>query len=330
MNSFGRIFRINIFGESHGESIGIVVDGCPPGLNLSPSDFTDDLNRRRGGTFGTTKRVEGDLPTFKSGIFENKTTGSPITIIFDNKDFKSDDYNFVTEIPRPGHADFTARMKYDGFNDYRGGGHLSGRLTLAIVAAGVIAKKIIKPVIINSKIISIGGSTNIKEAVKKAIRRNDSIGGVVECTASKIQVGLGEPFFDSLESMLSHAIFSIPAIKAIEFGIGFNGEKLYGSEFNDPFIQKDGTSKTNNNGGINGGITNGNDLVFRVFVKPTPSILAPQKTLNFKTNKISKLVIKGRHDPCIALRVPVVLEAATAIVLADFLMLNRINSFMCN
>lgn len=328
MNSFGRLFRVSIYGESHGNSVGIVVDGCPAGIPLTGNDFDHDLKRRQSGAKGTTPRKEFDIPHFMSGIFENHTTGAPVNIQFENSNTRSSDYSRFREIPRPGHADFTASQKYGGFEDYRGGGHFSGRLTLGIVAAGVIAKKIIEPLTVHATLIEAGGSTDIDKAVEQAIEENDSIGGIVECRVSNVPVGLGEPFFDSVESLLAHAAFAIPAIKGIEFGSGFAAARMKGTEHNDNIIAPDGTTETNHAGGINGGISNGNDIVFRVVVKPASSTSRPQKTLNVRTGKMDQLEVEGRHDKCIALRVPPVLEGATAMVLADLLMqegrINRI------
>lgn len=321
MNSLGRIFRISIFGESHGDIVGVLVDGCPPGIVLNQEDFQKDLLRRKPYAIGTSPRIENDTPIIKSGVFNNKTTGAPILIYFENKNIKSKDYEIIKDTARPGHSDFTARKKYKGFNDYRGGGHFSGRLTVALVAAGIIAKKIIQPVRINSKILEVGGSNNIEKSVKKAMEELDSIGGIIECRAENVPIGLGEPFFDSMESMISHYVFSIPAIKGIEFGSGFESAKMKGSEHNDTIINANGKTLTNNSGGINGGISNGNELVFRVAVKPPSSIGKMQETYNFKNDKIEELNITGRHDTCIAIRIPVIIESVTALVLADFLMI---------
>lgn len=324
MNSFGRIFRVTIFGESHGESVGIVVDGCPAGLSLSVDDFLPDLERRKGGTQkGTTPRKEDDLPIFKSGLFNDKTTGAPITILFENKNIRSSDYERQRAIPRPGHADFVAHKKFGGYEDFRGSGHFSGRLTVALVAAGVIAKKLLDSVTIQSRINEIGGETDLEKGLQKAVDAKDTIGGIIECRVDGLPVGLGEPFFDSAESLLSHVVFSIPAIRGIEFGTGFAAAKMFGSEHNDTIEDMEGKTKTNHAGGIVGGLTNGNELVFRVAVKPTSSTPKEQNTLNWETGKTETVSVKGRHDLCIALRVPVVLEAVTAIVLADLLFLEQ-------
>ncbi len=324
MNSFGKLFRISIFGESHGENIGIVIDGCPAGLSLSVNDFTSDFDRRRSGAAGTTPRKESDVPNIRSGVFNGYTTGAPVTIVFENADTRSRDYTKLRETPRPGHADFVAMKKFGGFEDYRGGGHFSGRLTLGLVAAGVIAKKLIAPVKIETTIIEVGGDSNIQRAIEKAIEEKDSIGGIIECRVTSVPIGLGEPFFDSVESVLSHMIFSVPAVKGIEFGSGFKAARMKGSEHNDRLIAVDGKTATNNAGGINGGITNGNDIIFRVPVKPTSSTHQKQHTINIKTGEMVDLEIEGRHDTCIALRIPVVIEAATAIVMADLMMQSQL------
>jgi len=320
MNSLGNLFRVTIFGESHGDTVGITVDGCPAGLTLCGEDFRNDLGRRKSGTRGTTTREETDTPRLISGIFNGFTTGAPITIVFQNTDVRLADYAALRETPRPGHADFVAAKKFGGFEDYRGGGHFSGRLTLALVAAGVIARKVIDPVTCEARLIEAGGNSDIEKAVEQALAENDSIGGIAECRISNVPVGLGEPFFNSVESMLSHMIFSIPAIKGIEFGAGFRGAAMRGSEHNDEIIDTEGTTRSNNAGGINGGISNGNDILFRVAVKPTSSIGKTQKTINIATGQMTDLQIRGRHDTCIALRVPVVLEAAAAVVMADLLL----------
>ncbi len=333
MNSFGRIFRISIFGESHGESVGVVIDGCPAGLSLTLDDFLPDLERRKGGTQkGTTPRQEEDLPIFKSGLFNNTTTGAPITILFENKNIRSSDYEKQRAVPRPGHADFVARKKAGGFEDYRGSGHFSGRLTVALVAAGVVAKKLLKQtkidepattVAVSSSILEIGGEKDLEKGLQKAIDNKDSIGGIVECRVEGLPVGLGEPFFDSAESLISHIVFAIPAVRAIEFGTGFAAAKMFGSQHNDAIENMEGKTRTNHAGGIVGGLSNGNELVFRIAIKPTSSTPREQTTLNWETAQIETVSVKGRHDLCIALRVPVILEAVTAVVLADLFLLEQ-------
>jgi chorismate synthase len=484
MNSFGRIFRVSIFGESHGACAGITIDGCPAGLSLTTEDFLPDLERRKGGLQkGTTPRTEEDLPIFKSGIFNNKTTGAPLTILFENKNVRSEDYERQRDIPRPGHADFVARKKFGGHEDYRGSGHFSGRLTVCLVAAGVVAKKLLlysaittpqtplqrrgasdKPpvpgfftnsieqwkfssgiakynrqhptpaeeklwnelrnrklggykfrrqhpidayipdfvclekklivevdgdyhdneeqkkldelhtrtlriyhyrmirfsneevlnkiewvkdeilkylnteaippspleresegevIIIKASILEIAGEKDPEKGLQKAIEAKDSAGGIVECRVMGLPAGLGEPFFDSVESLLSHIVFAIPAVRAIEFGTGFAAAKMFGSQHNDAIENREGKTNTNHAGGVVGGISNGNELVFRIAVKPASSTPKEQHTLNWETGQMETVSVKGRHDLCIALRVPVILEAVTAIVLADLMMLEQ-------
>jgi chorismate synthase len=324
LNSFGRIFRVSIFGESHGESVGIVIDGCPAGLSLTVEDFLPDLERRKGGTQkGTTPRKEEDLPIFKSGIFNNKSTGAPLTILFENKNIRSADYERQRDVPRPGHADFVAKAKAGGFEDYRGSGHFSGRLTVALVAAGVIAKKLLNQIKVESKILEIGGETDLDKGLQKAIDNKDSVGGIIECRVNGLPIGLGEPFFDSAESLLSHIVFAIPAVRGIEFGTGFAAAKMFGSQHNDAIENMEGKTRSNHAGGVVGGLTNGNELVFRIAIKPTSSTPKEQTTLNWETGKVETVSVKGRHDLCIALRVPVILEAVAAIVLADLLLLEQ-------
>ncbi|MGC9344060.1 MAG: chorismate synthase [Bacteroidales bacterium] len=321
MNSFGRFFRVSVYGESHGNSVGVIIDGCPAGLELSENDLAADLSRRKSGAKGTTPRKESDLPHFMSGVFNGYTTGAPVNIQFENSNTRSSDYLKLRETPRPGHADFVATRKFGGFEDFRGGGHFSGRLTLALVAAGVIAKKLLNEIKINAKLIEAGGISDIEKAIDRAMEEEDSIGGIVECKVDNLPIGLGEPFFDSVESLISHAVFAIPAIKGIEFGSGFEASRMKGSEHNDNIISTEGETETNHAGGINGGLANGNQLIFRIAVKPTSSTSKSQNTLNIKTGKVEELKVEGRHDRCIALRVPPVLEGVVAIVLADLMLM---------
>lgn len=323
MNSFGQVFRVSLFGESHGPAIGVTIDGCPSGIMLDAEDFSADLKRRQSGSKGTTPRVEADLPEIISGVFNRFTTGAPITLITRNANKISSDYSGFINIPRPGHADFVAGKKFKGFADMRGSGHFSGRITWGLVAAGVIAKKIISSSKVAAKLIAAGGSADIGKAVEKALESNDSIGGIIECIVNNPPECTGEPFFYSVESAISHIAFSIPAIKGIEFGAGFAAASMKGSQHNDPFIETTGKTRTNNAGGINGGIANGNDIVFRVAVKPTSSTGTSQETLDFSSGNMTTLSIKGRHDTCIALRMPVIVEAAAAIALADLKMIDR-------
>jgi chorismate synthase len=329
VNSFGKLFNVSIIGESHGECVGVIIDGCPAGLALSQEDFAKDIERRKGGTKGTTPRKEDDIPLIKTGLFNGKTTGAPLTILFENNNTRSTDYEKQRAIPRPGHADFVASKKFGSYEDFRGSGHFSGRLTVCLVAAGVVAKRLLltsskgggtKPIEINATLKEIGGEADVNKGLHKAIDEKDSVGGIVECVVQNLPIGLGEPFFDSVESVLAHAVFAIPAVKGIEFGAGFAAAKMFGSAHNDALLNDSGTTKSNNAGGIVGGLTNGNDLVFRIAVKPTSSTPKIQNSLNWETNTVEEFSVKGRHDLCIALRVPVVLEAVTAFVLADFIL----------
>jgi chorismate synthase len=325
MNTIGTLFKVSIFGESHGQVVGVLVDGVPAGISLTEEDFYHDIEMRKPKKKGTTPRKEADIPHIMSGVFNGYTTGSAILITFNNENINDNDYSNLVTQPRPGHADYTGYIKYDGFNDYRGGGAFSGRLTLAIVAAGVIAKKIL-PFEFNSRIKSLKGEkdiTKFEQIVEEAMKNRNSVGGTIEVTVKNMIQGLGEPYFDSVESRLSHILYSIGAVKGVSFGVGFDGESLYGSEYNDLIIDKEGHTKTNNNGGINGCITNGNDLIVNVFVKPTPSISLPQETFNFKTGKVETLEVKGRHDACIALRAPIVIENAIAIALCDLYLIKK-------
>jgi chorismate synthase len=324
MNSFGRIFRVSIFGESHGPSVGISIDGCPAGLPLAEEDFTTDIERRKGGMQkGTTPRKEDDRPIFVTGVFNGKTTGAPLTILFENKNTRSGDYEKQRAFPRPGHADFVAHQKFAGYEDFRGGGHFSGRLTVCLVGAGVVAKKLLQNISVQSTILEVGGEKDIEAGLQKAIEHKDSVGGIVECRVSGLPVGLGEPFFDSLESVLAHAVFSIPAVRGIEFGTGFAAARMFGADHNDAIADGSGRTATNHAGGVVGGISNGNELVFRVAIKPTSSTPKEQQSWNWESGQVEAFSVKGRHDLCIALRVPPVLEAVTAMVLADFLLLEQ-------
>ncbi len=321
MNHFGKLFTVCIFGESHGEGLGVVIDGCIAGMPLTVDDFIVDTERRKGGTQkGVTPRQEDDLPIFKSGIFNGKTTGAPLTLLFENKNTRSGDYEKQRAVPRPGHADLVAHHKYGGFEDFRGGGHFSGRLTLCLVAAGVVAKKMMQGVSVQAEVISIGGDADIQRGLQRAIDQKDSVGGIVECRVAGLPLGLGEPFFDSAESLISHIVFSIPAVRGIEFGTGFQAAQMYGVDHNDAIEDLNGKTTTNHAGGIVGGITNGNEMVFRIAIKPTSSTPKDQFTYNWETGEMETFAVRGRHDLCIALRVPPVLEAAAAIALADLLL----------
>ena len=326
MNIFGHNFRLAIWGESHGQQIGISIDGIPAGVPLSAEDFETDLARRRSGARGTTPRREPDIPQIVSGLYNGMTTGAPLTIEFANRDTHSQDYANVMRHYRPSHADMVAYHKFNGFNDPRGGGHFSARLTVALTAAGVVAKKILPPgVTFDTRIAEIGGCTDpegFDEVLRAAAAEQDSVGGIIECRVQGVPLGLGQPFFDSAESMIAHLLFSVPAVKGVEFGSGFAAAAMRGSEHNDPFVCEDGAviTATNHAGGILGGISTGMPLVFRAAFKPTPSIARAQRTLSLRTMQLTELNIKGRHDPCVAVRAVPAVEAAAAVALCDALL----------
>lgn len=321
MNSWGNRFRVTLWGESHGAQVGVTIDGVPAGIALAESDFEADLARRRAGAAGTTPRKESDAPHIVSGLYRGFTTGAPLTVEFLNENTRSGDYASLASHPRPSHADWVAMKKFHGYNDPRGGGHFSGRITLALVTAGVVAKKILgSGVTFHTDIIEIGGSADkesFADIIESARMDRDSVGGVVECRAEGVAAGLGEPFFDSAESLMAHLLFSVPAVKGVEFGSGFAAARMRGSEHNDPIIDAEGHTSTNHAGGIVGGITNGNAIVVRAAVKPTVSISREQMSFNCASGQVDSLVIKGRHDVCITLRAAVVVESAVAIALAD-------------
>lgn len=321
MNQYGHNFRLAIWGESHGPEVGITMDGVPAGIPLAEEEFEADLSRRRSGARGTTPRREPDRPTIVSGLYNGHTTGAPLTVVFANTNTRSADYANVERHFRPSHADWVAFRKFDGYNDPRGGGHFSARLTVALVAAGVVAKKLLPAgVVFSTRLTEIGGCSDaarFDELLREAAAERDSLGGVVECRVGGLPVGIGEPFFDSVESRIAHLLFSVPAVKGVEFGSGFAGSRLRGSQNNDPIMDRDGHTATNHAGGINGGITNGNEVVVRAALKPTPSISRVQNTYNWTTERVEALEIRGRHDVCVALRGVVVVEAAVAIALAD-------------
>ncbi len=340
MNTYGNKLRLSIFGESHGNFIGVTIDGLPSGLKLTAVDFALSLKRRMRGDyphleFGVTKRQEENKPLFISGILNNKTTGAPLTILLENKAAVSADYTQFRTHPRPSHADFAADAKFKGFNDLRGGGHLSGRITLALVAAGVVAKKILDEkgldIEIKARLKSILSETNPdkwESIIKAAQQEEDSVGGELICITDGLPVGCGEPFFNSIESQIAHLAFSIPGVKAIAFGdfsdinssAHIAASSLKGSAYNDMIADINGRTATNHSGGINGGISNGNPLVFTLDIRPPASISKAQNTMNFQTGQTENLHIAGRHDTCFALRCPVIAEAITYIVLADNLL----------
>lgn len=321
MNETGVIFRVSVFGESHGPAVGVVIDGVPPGLTIETADFAPDLARRRAGAAGTTPRAEKDEPEILSGIFRGRATGTPIAIAFMNRDTRSADYEAFKAIPRPGHADLTGRLRYGGFEDPRGSGHFSGRVTAGVVAAGVIAKKILAPACLISRILEAGGQADVGAAVAAAAEDGDSVGALVEIRASGLPPGLGEPFWGALESRVAAALFAVPGVRGVEFGDGFAAARMRGSEHNDPIIGPDGRTAKNGSGGVNGGVSNGNELVARVAFKPASSIAKAQRSYDFEKGAMAELRGEGRHDACIALRGAVALEAAMAIALADLALL---------
>lgn len=319
-NTFGTRFRIEIFGASHAPCVGIRAEGVPAGIQLTASDFEHDLAARRSGAAGTTPRHESDIPRI-SGTDNGITDGRTVTVSFRNENIRPQDYSQFALHPRPSHADLAARRKYGEAFDLSGGGIFSGRMTAAVVAAGVIAKKILpQGVKFTTEITELGGcrdKSQFDAVIEAAAAEGDSAGGVIECRVEGLPVGLGEPFFDSAESAIAHILFSIPAVKGVEFGSGFEGVRLRGSQRNDRIIDADGTTASNHEGGINGGITNGNPLIVRAAIKPAASIAAPQQTFHFGHGRIEPLRIGGRHDVCIALRARIAVEAAAAVALAD-------------
>lgn len=321
MNSFGTNFRIAIWGESHGPRIGAVLDGVPAGIPLAEADFEADMARRRSGAPGTTPRREADRVELLSGVYEGHTTGAPLSLEIANTNVRPQDYGGLAEHCRPSHADFTARRRFDGYNDPRGGGHFSARLTAVLTAAGVVAKKLLPAgVKFDTRLAEIGGCSDperFDEVLRAAAEAQDSVGGIVACRVQGLPVGWGEPFFDSVESIAAHLLFAIPAVRGVEFGTGFGAARMRGSEHNDPILDASGRTATNHAGGVVGGLTNGNELTLRVAVKPTPSIAREQQTYNFATGRVEPLRIRGRHDVCVALRAAAVVEAAVAIALAD-------------
>jgi len=350
-NTFGNHISVTLFGESHGSAIGAVLDGIAPGLAVDESFIAEILSRRRPVGAISTPRQEKDEFSIVSGVFNGKTTGTPICILIPNADTRSGDYSRMSATPRPSHADYTAQCKYHGFQDYRGGGHFSGRLTAALCAAGAICLSALqaKGIQIGTHIHQIGAvcdrtfedfsadiaklnrldfavlDDNKKEAmlaeITSAKAEGDSVGGILETAVTGLPAGLGEPWFDTVEGLLSHALFSIPAIKGVEFGAGFALGAMRGSEANDAFYAENGAikTKTNHAGGINGGITNGMPVVFRCAVRPTPTLAREQETVNLQTGENTTLAAKGRHDPCIVHRARIVVDCMTAITLCDIL-----------
>lgn len=352
-NTFGQNVSFTLFGESHGEEIGIVIDGLAPGIKVDTDYIRLQLDRRRPSGKISTSRSEADDFRIVSGVFSGRTTGTPICILIPNTNKKSGDYTKLATLPRPGHADYTAMCKYHGFQDHRGGGHFSGRLTAPLVAAGAIARMALaeKGIYIGTHIKALAGKSDrefdasdlkndidllskssfpvldseagalMRAEAEKAAAEGDSVGGILETTVIGMPAGVGEPWFDTVESVLSHALFSIPAVKGVEFGSGFALSSMKGSVANDSFITdgKTVSTKTNHNGGINGGITNGMPLLFRLAIKPTPSIYKEQETVDLTVMENKKLQIEGRHDPTIVHRAAPVADAVTAMVLCDLI-----------
>ena len=319
-NSFGQILRITIFGASHAESVGVILEGVPKGIILTPDIFTKDMERRRPQLTGETSRHEEDIPTIDGLDNEHKTTGESIRITIANNNRRSKDYSHLKSHPRPSHADLVQMRKYGEQYDIAGGGIASGRMTVALVAAGVVAKALLEGAEFETRLVEVGGVSDevqFDDIISRAAADGDSVGGVVECRIKGIREPLGEPFFDSVESVMAHLLFSIPAVKGVEFGDGFESVRKRGSERNDMIISESGSTYSNNEGGINGGIANGNDIVVRVAIKPTPSIAKEQMTFDFVAGEVRPLTIGGRHDACIARRAAVVVEAMAAVALAD-------------
>jgi chorismate synthase len=352
-NSIGKKFVMTCFGESHSKCIGVIVDGCPAGLPLSEKDIQEELDKRiPPKTEIVSARREKDIVEFLSGTFNGFTTGSPICALVWNKEVIPGEYDLIKDTPRPGHADYPARIKYGSFNDYRGGGRFSGRITVAFVMAGTIAKKLLGlfGVEILAYTIEVGkvklrtmptleeirrntyktavrcpdleSAEEMEEAILKAKREGDSVGGIVECIASNVPVGVGEPLFDSLDADIAKMLFDIPAVKGVEFGAGFEAARLKGSENNDPYVIRDGkiVTLTNNAGGILGGLSSGMPIVVRAAIKPTPSISKEQITVDLSKMEETVIRIKGRHDPCVVPKAVPVIESAVAVVLADHML----------
>lgn len=319
MNTFGELFKIMLYGESHQQAIGIVVDGMTPGTFIDEALIKEDLIQRNPVAIGTTPRKEPDEFMITSGVLNGKATGSPIHIMIENVNVRSKDYDALKSHPRPGHADYVAHMKYHGFQDPRGGGRFSGRLTAPLVMAGSLAKMML-PFTFSHQLTQVGSLTDMSQIdlyLTKIQEEKDSVGGIIEVTVRGLPVGIGEPMFSKLESKIGQMLFSLPAVKGVQFGTGFEGITLKGSEFNDVILDERGTTQTNHSGGVSGGISNGNPLKVKVFIKPTSSISKPQSSFKYDTQVLETLEVKGRHDVCIARRAGIVVENAIAIVLAD-------------
>lgn len=325
MNSFGKLFSVSLFGESHGNSIGVLITGAKPGIKVDYDLIAEMLERRKPNYIGSTPRKEKDEYMIESGVDQGYTTGTPILVRITNQNIKKKDYDEFKDIYRPSHSDFVAFKKYEGFNNLPGSGHFSGRITVGLVIAGAFAKMHTKH-LISSEFLAVGDLKDINKLdsyLTKIVEEEDSIGAIIKLTVKNVEIGLGEPFFGGADSTLASALYSVPAVKGVSFGAGFKGISMLGSEFNDVFINEEGKTLTNNSGGISGGITNGNDLIVNVFIKPASSISKEQKTFNFTTKKMDSLKIKGRHDSFIAKRAVVVLESVIYIALCDLMMQKR-------
>ncbi len=351
-NSIGKEFIVTTFGESHGKGVGVVVDGCPAGLPLQEMDFREELDRRIPAEPKiVSARIEKDTVKILSGVFKGYTTGAPIALMVENKETKSSDYEAIKGLPRPGHSDYPAHIHYGGFNDYRGGGRFSGRVTVALILAGVVAKRLLGrynvDVLAYTKAIGkvksdkkftaseirknryaaatrcpdLACAERMEEAIVTAKEAGDSLGGIIECLALNLPIGVGEPLFDALDADLAKALFCVPAVKGVEFGAGFKSAELMGSENNDAFLVKGGkvVTATENAGGILGGLSSGMPIVIRVAIKPTPSISKEQQTINISSMQLASISVKGRHDPCVVPKAVPAIEAAVAIILADHL-----------
>lgn len=352
-NSIGKEFTVTTFGESHGPVVGVVVDGCPAGLLLAEADFQEELDRRiPADPRIVSARVEKDQAKILSGVFNGFTTGAPIALTVENKETKSSDYDAIKDLPRPAHSDYPARIRYGGFNDYRGGGRFSGRVTVALIMAGVVAKKLLNrydiDVLAYTKSIGQVKSTKklttaevkknryqaatrcpdracaekMEQAIISAKEAGDSLGGIIECQALNVPAGVGEPLFDTLDGDLAKALFAVPAVKGVEFGVGFKASELRGSENNDAFLMKNGkvATATENAGGIMGGLSSGMPIIIRVAIKPTPSITKEQQTVNMAKMENASITVKGRHDPCVVPKAVPAIEAAVAVTLVDHLL----------
>lgn len=327
MNSFGNLFKVNLFGESHGKSVGVLIDGMPAGIKVDENLLKEDLKRRRSNKFYETPRMEEDEIIIESGVFDGHTVGTPILVRVLNKSFKGDSYRGYHKHHRPSHADFVLKEKFDGFHNLPGTGHFSGRLTIGLVIAGSFAKMILNEVMIKTEIKQVGlltDMTKLDEYLKEVKNNNNSVGAILKTTLTNVEIGLGEPFFNTVEGMISQILFSIPSVKGVSFGIGFDGVNLLGSEYVDVIINEQGKTKTNNSGGINRGITNGNDIIVNTFIRPISSFKKAIETFDFEKKEIKELINKGNHDIFIGNRIQVVIENSVMIALADLYLLSKV------